>query len=70
MAAVAGAFVGAWLGFHVTPGLAGVFAPIIGATVSAAYADAASVSSMFLATTSNVRPSSSVGLNSTTSVPA
>ena len=33
-------------------------------------ADAASVSSMFLATTSNVRPSSSVGLNSTTSVPA
>ena len=32
--------------------------------------DAASISSMFLVTTSIVRPSSSVGLNSTTSVPA
>ena len=30
----------------------------------------ASIASMFLVTTSNVRPSSSVGLNSTTSVPA
>jgi hypothetical protein len=32
--------------------------------------EAASISAMFLVTTSMVRPSSSVGLNSTTSVPA
>jgi hypothetical protein len=37
---------------------------------AAAQDEADSISSMFLVTTSIVRPSSSVGLNSTTSVPA
>ena len=34
-AALAGAFVGAWLGFHVTAGLFAVFTTIIGATAGA-----------------------------------
>jgi hypothetical protein len=41
----------------------------IGGRRAAAQEEAASISSMFLVTTSMVRPSSSVGLNSTTSVP-
>ena len=45
-------------------------APGLGELTRRAQEDADSISPMFLVTTSMVRPSSSVGLNSTTSVPA
>ena len=49
---------------------AGARAPALAGARAPAQDEAASIFSMFLVTTSIVRPNSSVGLNSTTSVPA